>query len=238
MTVILPSAGAAPRAIACSRLSVVSTPKITGVPVASATRWIPAAHSPATKSKCAVSPRITAPRQITASHERASRCATSGISNAPGTQCTGTSSRPSSRSVSSAPSSSGFVTWSLNRPATIATRIPLASSVPSYSLYSPMFWSRSLGAGIPGAALRDVRLLLRAHSFAPLSPFAALRDGGRSLSSCPGFRPRCRGGGPSSPAWCAGSGCSRRSGERAAAPARRSRDRSPRARRTLPDCWS
>ena len=39
-----------------------------GGPVSSATRCRPAAHSPATYSKCGVSPRITAPRQITASN--------------------------------------------------------------------------------------------------------------------------------------------------------------------------
>ena len=113
----------------------MSTPKITGTPVSSDTREIPAAHSPATKSKWGVSPRITAPRHTTASHspEAARRCATSGISNAPGTQCTGTSSRPPARSTPSAPSSNGFVMWSLNRPATTTMRIPVASSVPSYS---------------------------------------------------------------------------------------------------------
>ena len=45
---------------------------------------IPAAACPATCSKCAVSPRITQPRQITASWSAASACAASGISNAPG----------------------------------------------------------------------------------------------------------------------------------------------------------
>ena len=37
-----------------------------------------------------------------------------------------------------APSSSGLVMWSLKRPATIAMRIPVASSAPSYSGYVPM----------------------------------------------------------------------------------------------------
>jgi hypothetical protein len=79
---------------------------------------------------------MTAPRQITASQPPvvASRCATNGISNAPGTQCTGTSSRPALLNVASVPSSSGVVMWSLNRPATTAMRIPVASSAPSYSL--------------------------------------------------------------------------------------------------------
>ena len=46
---LLPSSPPA-RAIACSRFSVVSTPKATGIPVSSWTRWQPAAHSLATIS--------------------------------------------------------------------------------------------------------------------------------------------------------------------------------------------
>src|SRR5687767_1005205 len=85
---------------------------------------------------------MTAPRQSTASKpcEAASCLATSGISNAPGTQCTGTlsRSRPSSVSVASAPSTSFSVTWALNRPATTARRMPVASSGPSAPAYSPI----------------------------------------------------------------------------------------------------
>src|SRR3990170_3500389 len=54
------------RSRACSSVSVVSKPSITGTPVSRPTRMIPRADSPATMSKCAVSPRITAPRQTTA----------------------------------------------------------------------------------------------------------------------------------------------------------------------------
>ncbi len=38
------------RSMACSMVSVVSTPKITGTPVSSWARWMPAAHWPATSS--------------------------------------------------------------------------------------------------------------------------------------------------------------------------------------------
>ena len=57
---------------------MVSTPKPIGVPVASCTSMIPRAHSPATKSKCGVSPRTTTPSATRASkrperHEIAAR---------------------------------------------------------------------------------------------------------------------------------------------------------------------
>src|SRR4051812_36251376 len=79
--------GVSERASAWSRFSVVSTPKTTGTPVSRATRRIPAAAWPATCSKWAVSPRITHPRQMTASTEpeSANTLAASGSSNAPGT---------------------------------------------------------------------------------------------------------------------------------------------------------
>src|SRR5690349_20059791 len=71
--------------------------------------------------------------------EPARRRATSGISNAPGTQCTDTSpaSIPLSSRRAIAPSSSGLVTWSLKRPATTATRTPRPSSTSPDSAYSP-----------------------------------------------------------------------------------------------------
>src|SRR4029450_7153607 len=50
------------RSSACSSVSVVRTPKVIGTPVAAAASRIPAAACPATSSKCAVSPRVTAPR--------------------------------------------------------------------------------------------------------------------------------------------------------------------------------
>src|SRR5437588_680024 len=75
------------RSRACSKVSVVSTPKTTGTPVSMAASRIPRAAWPATWSKWAVSPRITAPRQITASYppDAARRFATRGSSKAPGT---------------------------------------------------------------------------------------------------------------------------------------------------------
>ena len=66
----------------------MSTPNTTGLPVSRPTRMIPAAAWPATCSKCAVSPRITQPRQITASWPAAIAWAASGTSNAPGTHVT------------------------------------------------------------------------------------------------------------------------------------------------------
>src|SRR2546427_11416489 len=86
-------------------------------------------------SKCGVSPRITAPRQMMASYrrERANRDATRGISNAPGTSTTSIASSraPPLRKASSAPSSSRFVTSSLNRLRTIANRRLAAAPPPS-----------------------------------------------------------------------------------------------------------
>src|SRR5919106_2367630 len=52
------------RAHACSSVSAVTKPKVAGTPVSSATRWMPAAACPATKSKCGVSPLITQPTQM------------------------------------------------------------------------------------------------------------------------------------------------------------------------------
>src|SRR5205809_456648 len=101
---------------------------------------MPAAVSPATYSKCAVSPRITAPRQMTASTvpEPASRFATSGSSNAPGTHRTVTSAASCLRRIRSAPSRSSSVMSRLKRATTIANRMPVASRSPSFAAYSPM----------------------------------------------------------------------------------------------------
>ena len=56
------------RSMACSMVSVVRTPKITGTPVSSATLADPLGRLAGDESKCGVEPRITAPRQITASY--------------------------------------------------------------------------------------------------------------------------------------------------------------------------
>src|SRR4030095_10579666 len=129
------------RSSACSSVSVVRTPNVTGTPVASAASRIPAAACPAMSSKCAVSPRITAPRQITASNvrDRASRRATRGSSNAPGTHTTSTSSSatPFAWRPASAPSSSLRVTSSLNLATAIAKRRPRACRSPRSSLTAP-----------------------------------------------------------------------------------------------------
>jgi hypothetical protein len=66
----------------------VSTPKTTGISAARPAMARPLAHSPATKSKCGVPPRITAPRAMMASYlpVATSFLATSGSSQAPGTR--------------------------------------------------------------------------------------------------------------------------------------------------------
>src|SRR6266550_1343881 len=116
------------RANACARSSVVRTSKMHGTPVVHPTSEMPRAASAAPRSKWEVSPRITAPRQISASNrpDPARRSATSGISKAPGTQATVTSSgtTPWCDKPAHAPSTSFEVTSSLNREATIATRRP------------------------------------------------------------------------------------------------------------------
>ena len=103
--------------VACSSVSTVSTPKVAGTPVVACTDATPRAASPATYSKCAVSPRITAPRHTTASTPpcSASSRAAIGISKAPGTQATVTSSgaAPWRSSASRAPSSNGVEMMSL-----------------------------------------------------------------------------------------------------------------------------
>jgi 6,7-dimethyl-8-ribityllumazine synthase len=55
------------RSIACSIESVVITPKETGISESKQTCAKPLLHSPATKSKCGVPPRITAPIAMMAS---------------------------------------------------------------------------------------------------------------------------------------------------------------------------
>ena len=113
---------------------MVSTPNTMGTPVVNAACWMPSAQGPATYSKWAVSPRITAPRQITASNSPdAAHClAANGISKAPGTQATVTSSSrtPCRPRPPRAPSSRRWVTRSLKRPQTTATRTPEPSTSP------------------------------------------------------------------------------------------------------------
>src|SRR5262245_19033487 len=99
-----------------------------GSPVSSPTCWMPRAHSPATRSKCAVSPRMTEPMQMTASTSPpvANAFAVTGSSNDPGTHTSVTSSSATlqPRRPRLTPSRSRTVTWSLNRPHTTAMRNP------------------------------------------------------------------------------------------------------------------
>src|SRR5215470_490043 len=89
---------------------------------------MPAAASPATKSKCGVWPRITQPMQTMAAKRRvrARFSAASGSSKAPGTQCTSMSraATPEASSDCSAPSSRRLVIGSLKRAATTANFAP------------------------------------------------------------------------------------------------------------------
>eukprot|EP01022_Parablepharisma_sp_SALTPOND_P024123 TRINITY_DN5305_c1_g4_i2.p1 TRINITY_DN5305_c1_g4~~TRINITY_DN5305_c1_g4_i2.p1 ORF type:complete len:914 (+),score=247.13 TRINITY_DN5305_c1_g4_i2:98-2839(+) len=126
------------RSMACSMVSVVNTPKITGTPVSRLTWATPLETSAATQSKWLVAPRITAPRVSTASYLplAASLRATRGISKDPGTHTTVRfcSAAPWRFRASRAPSTSLLVMKSLKRPATRANRIPLALRVPSIIL--------------------------------------------------------------------------------------------------------
>src|SRR5580700_528708 len=111
------SESGAERSSACARVSTVRTPKLTGTPVSSITRCRPWAHSPATNSKCAVSPRITHPSATTASISPCSAIAlaASGSSNAPGTCSTSNAASvpPCMRHAARAASSSASTMSSL-----------------------------------------------------------------------------------------------------------------------------
>src|SRR5687768_1317496 len=94
---------------------------------------MPRAAEAAMYSKCGVSPRITTPRQITASNLRdsAAFCAHKGISNAPGTRNKSTASSAADACFKAfcAPSISRETIASFQRLATIAKRKLLASSI-------------------------------------------------------------------------------------------------------------
>src|SRR5260370_22199159 len=126
------------RSIACSGVLQVSTLKATGTPVSAATCASPLAASPATYSKCGVSPRITAPRQMIAWRRllAASSRATSGISQEPGTLTISISdsAHPVRPRASRAPASSRSVTKLLKRATTMANRRPFDKSWPSVTL--------------------------------------------------------------------------------------------------------
>src|SRR5690242_9915098 len=106
----------------------------------------PRAHSPATYSKCGVSPRITQPSAITAWYSplAANLSAASGSSNAPGTRCTfsWSSAPPCARQARVAPSINCETRPSLKRAATMATRQGLASKLDS------VVWDPVMGAGV------------------------------------------------------------------------------------------
>jgi hypothetical protein len=121
--------------MACSTLLVVKTPKPMGIRYFEMAFPIPRVTASDTYSKCGVSPRITAPKQISASYFplAAIRSASKGISNAPGTRMTviSSSSPPRLFNPSNAPSSNFSVMKLLNRLTIIPILIPRASSLPS-----------------------------------------------------------------------------------------------------------
>src|SRR5262245_21012614 len=123
------------RANASSTELVVSTPNAIGMPVAAAASVNPCATAEAMNSKWGVSPRITQPRQTTASNRPLSAAcwAASGISNAPGTRTTVTSAgaTPADDSAASAPACRRSVTKSLYFDTTSANRNPAARPVAS-----------------------------------------------------------------------------------------------------------
>src|SRR6266852_729630 len=122
------------RSIACSRLSAVTTPRVMGRFVSRETWAMPLMTSAAMYSLWEVSPRITTPRQITASYSSlsAARLAAIGSSKEPGTRMMVIASleAPSLSSASVAPPINRLTMKSFQRLATIATLIPSALSRP------------------------------------------------------------------------------------------------------------
>src|SRR6266404_981460 len=122
------------RSIACSRLSAVTTPRVMGRFVSRETLATPLMTSAAMYSLWEVSPRITTPRQITASYSSltAARLAASGNSKEPGTRMMVIASleAPNLSSASVAPPINRLTMKSFQRLATMATRKPSALSRP------------------------------------------------------------------------------------------------------------
>src|SRR3954467_361570 len=178
------------RACACARSSVARTSKMHAMPVSRVTSATPRAASLATRSKCAVSPRITAPRHTTASTSAsARRRATVAISKAPGTQTTvtSTSATPAWVSACTAPSSNAVVTTSLNRATTTPTRSPVPSASPRTTLTpEPRAPRRGDGPSSrpwSGGSHGCARLAPFATGSAPLSRARSPR----ALRACPGY---------------------------------------------------
>ena len=214
---------------AWSTFSVVSTPKTTGTPVSR--------PGPLDARRALAGDEVEvrgvaadhAPRQITASivpvtRDRLGRDRQLERTRGPRSPSTSSGLTPGHRSPRRAPSSSRRVMPSLKR----ATR------------------SRSAGrrrpAPAPGGSPRCSPPPCLWLAPGPTGPCARcrLRPGGRDggLRRTRGHRRGLRGGGPCARAWSGGSGCSRGSAWSRAAPARRSRGRSPRGRRTWRGCWS
>ena len=175
------------RSNACSRVFTVRTPKITGTPVSSVTREIPAAHSPATYSKCGVSPRTTAPMQITASVAPDGRQLLRDerqLERAGNPHDVDLSPAPYFSSVRCAPSSSASVMSRLKRATAIAKRMPVASSSPSSRSTRPRF-SWSPAARLSSRSSRWPILRCLARRYAMFSFVGSVCSGTRSTISSP-----------------------------------------------------
>src|SRR5215831_7858998 len=126
------------RSRACSRVSQVSTPLPTGVLASRATLVSPAVTASQTYSKCGVPPRITAPRQATASCAAASSAATTGSSTAPATRTTSGSAIPQAWAAALARRARLSVISACQRVATMARLSPAASTVAPAGRPSPL----------------------------------------------------------------------------------------------------
>ena len=201
---------------AWSRFSVVSTPKTTGTPVSSPTCWMPRAHSPATRSKCAVSPRMTAAD------------ADDGVDGA------GRGERLRGQRQLERPGDPdhGHVVvrhLAVAQPASHAGEQPHGHVVvePAADDRDAQTRPSRSGSSRPAATTsRDIDWLVRVVDVS--TGLDASRRTGRDR----------RGDGPSARASCAGTARCAGSGRSRAAPARRSPGRSLRGRRAWPGCWS
>jgi hypothetical protein len=173
--------GSPHRSRADSTVSHVSTPLPTGVRVSSATRVRPAVTESQTYSKCGVPPRITAPRQATASWCRASSAATTGSSIAPGTRTTSGSGTPQATAAAVPRATRASVISWCQRVATMARLSPDASTASAPGLPVPLMLCLLLASGAllgvallawPPSAAGPCRLFLAPQSRQRRAPLA------------------------------------------------------------------
>ena len=130
--------GSPHRSRADSTVSQVSTPFPIGVRASSATRVRPAVTESQTYSKCGVPPRMTTPRQATASWCLASSAATTGSSIAPGTRNTTGSGTPQATAAAVPRATSASVISRCQRVATMARLSPEASTAAAPGRPAPL----------------------------------------------------------------------------------------------------